>query len=267
MEVGPETPPQRFGRDAPRGDSAYFGGKPGGCVSWTNGKQHFFVSLESKRHGHCAEHRSFSVSKHGSKDTAERAAREFRARRSLERRETRNRVRWSRKRAGVMVMCLTREQKMRFDATDYPIISRATWRALSTRTALWYAQGKYGEKQEYLHRVLLPHADMIDHIDGNGLNNLRSNLRPADHKLNSNNMSMCSRNTSGVNGVYWHKRRYAWIVHWYEDGKAKRKYCNVRPPDDEQAKAYRFREAVAFRDEVYARIGNCNGIRPKRCDA
>lgn len=46
-----------------------------------------------------------------------------------------------------------------------------------------------------------PDATMIDHIDGNGLNNQSSNLRPADGSQNSANRHIARSNT-GVLGVY-----------------------------------------------------------------
>jgi hypothetical protein len=43
--------------------------------------------------------------------------------------------------------------------------------------------------------------ERFDHIDTNGLNNRKSNLRPAEQIQNTKNMSKGSRNTSGAKGV------------------------------------------------------------------
>lgn len=49
----------------------------------------------------------------------------------------------------------------------------------------------------------------IDHIDGNGLNNLKDNLRDFD---NSKNKVFNKSNKSGVIGVYWYEPYQIWRV-------------------------------------------------------
>ncbi|MFU6990820.1 HNH endonuclease signature motif containing protein [Pseudomonas paraeruginosa] len=51
---------------------------------------------------------------------------------------------------------------------------------------------------------------IIDHIDGNTLNNRISNLRIVDRKENARNMSRSRSNTSGLMGVYWRKDLEVW---------------------------------------------------------
>jgi hypothetical protein len=50
----------------------------------------------------------------------------------------------------------------------------------------------------------------IDHIDGNGLNNMLDNLREVTRTENSRNHRRRSKNTSGVTGVHWFKRTGQW---------------------------------------------------------
>lgn len=65
---------------------------------------------------------------------------------------------------------------------------------------------------EYLHRLLLgaPRGVAVDHIDGNGLNNLRDNLRLCSLSENNGNSQRRSDNTSGFKGVSWHRGRGKW---------------------------------------------------------
>ena len=51
---------------------------------------------------------------------------------------------------------------------------------------------------------------LIDHIDGNTLNNRLSNLRIVGRKENARNMSRSRSNTSGLMGVYWRKDIEVW---------------------------------------------------------
>lgn len=60
-----------------------------------------------------------------------------------------------------------------------------------------------------LERELLP-TEHVDHIDGNGLNNMRSNLRLATRTENVRNSKRPVTNTSGYKGVSWHKARNKW---------------------------------------------------------
>jgi hypothetical protein len=59
----------------------------------------------------------------------------------------------------------------------------------------------------------------VDHIDNNKLNNCDFNLRYATHQDNSRNISMLSKNTSGVKGVCWHKHAKKWHARIKIDGK------------------------------------------------
>lgn len=62
-----------------------------------------------------------------------------------------------------------------------------------------------------LGRELLP-DELVDHIDGDGFNNVRPNLRPANYTQNSTNQRKAKTNTSGYKGVYWNKFAKKWHV-------------------------------------------------------
>jgi hypothetical protein len=72
-----------------------------------------------------------------------------------------------------------------------------------------------------LERVLnrkLNKGDFCDHIDGNGLNNQRDNLRLASKAQNNRN-SAKRRGTSQYKGVHWDKPRQKWKAQISLDGK------------------------------------------------
>lgn len=61
-----------------------------------------------------------------------------------------------------------------------------------------------------LHYGYMP--EYVDHIDGNKLNNKIENLRPCSKAQNAWNMKKTVRNTTGVKGVTWNKRKQKYCV-------------------------------------------------------
>ena len=63
-------------------------------------------------------------------------------------------------------------------------------------------------KRVYMHRYILGASgkDVVDHIDGNPLNNTRENIRICAHADNMKNRRIHKNNASGYKGVAWHKK-------------------------------------------------------------
>lgn len=93
-----------------------------------------------------------------------------------------------------------------------------------------------GRPQQYLHRLLLGEpAGQVDHIDGNGLDNRRANLRVATRQ--QNNWNTRSRpGTSRFKGVSWEPRRSRWRVQIVADGRSR--HVGTFRSEDEAASAY-----------------------------
>ena len=64
---------------------------------------------------------------------------------------------------------------------------------------------------------------IVDHIDGNPLNNKFDNLRLTTESGNNRNRGMSSRNTSGYVGVSWNKGAGKWMA-MASDNNNKKKY-------------------------------------------
>lgn len=79
-----------------------------------------------------------------------------------------------------------------------------------------YAFYYENKKAHYIHKILLgnPKA-IVDHINGNKLDNRRSNLRVVSRADNRAN-SKPQRNKSGYRGVYWRSDRGKWIARIHE---------------------------------------------------
>lgn len=77
----------------------------------------------------------------------------------------------------------------------------------SKRNDAFYVNIQYKGKTERLHRFIMgfPEGKQIDHIDRNGLNNQRDNLREATQSQNSANKPKTKRSKSRYKGVYKHQ--------------------------------------------------------------
>jgi hypothetical protein len=62
---------------------------------------------------------------------------------------------------------------------------------------------------------------MIDHINGNSLDDRIENLRLATPRQNAQNRSMRTINSSGFTGVTWHSQRKKWWVRVTVEGKTR----------------------------------------------
>jgi hypothetical protein len=68
-----------------------------------------------------------------------------------------------------------------------------------------------------MHNQLNP--EVVDHIDGNRLNNKIDNLRACTKTQNNTNTSIRKHNTSGCKNVSFHKQTGKWRVIVRKDGK------------------------------------------------
>jgi hypothetical protein len=113
---------------------------------------------------------------------------------------------------------LTRGFMAVVDAVDVPLVRGHCWTA-GTRRRNVYAfrtiATPTGATTLYMHRVLIspPPGMQVDHIDGDGLNNRRANLRIVTAAQNNCNIRLTARNRSGVKGVSWCSRDRKWQAH------------------------------------------------------
>ena len=128
---------------------------------------------------------------------------------------------------------------------------RYKWWIRKVSTRLWvdssygfYAMGwdRHAKKQVALHRVMLdaPKGMVVDHINRNGLDNRRSNLRLCTHKENMQNRRANSKNSTGYKGVRLTKsgKKYIARVCQKLDGKTVEHYLGTYDTPEEAARAY-----------------------------
>ena len=104
------------------------------------------------------------------------------------------------------------------DDADYERVNQFKWCAAFNR-GNWYgsrrARASNGKSVTLpLHRFILnaPTGMIVDHIDGDGLNCCRNNMRLCNQKQNSTNKRKPKTNTSGYKGVSWSAPHRKWRV-------------------------------------------------------
>jgi hypothetical protein len=98
-------------------------------------------------------------------------------------------------------------------------------------------------RQESMHRMVLCTPLDVDHINGNGLDNRKCNLRAATESQNLHNRGPQRNNTSGVKGVSWSAQRRRWVA-----------FCRINKKDHRK-RFERLEDAVAWRMSVAAGVG------------
>lgn len=112
---------------------------------------------------------------------------------------------------------LSRNQVAIVDDIDFEQLNKFKWSAKRSGSSK-YSYGFYAARNviengtlrtQYMHRLILGIDGtnlLVDHIDGNKLNNTRNNLRIATRAENNRNIGMLSNNSSGFKGVTWNKK-------------------------------------------------------------
>lgn len=129
-----------------------------------------------------------------------------------------------------------------YDQADAEIVESRTWhiKACTSTPGLFYAYASF-RKPGGKHSTVYMHALITglrgpDHINHNGLDNRRCNLRPATAQQNGAN-SRPMRGTSSVyKGVSWHKRDSRWGAQITSEGRTR--YLGYFTDEIEAAKAY-----------------------------
>jgi hypothetical protein len=137
------------------------------------------------------------------------------------------------------------------DDDDFESINIFKWHAIiqkrsdgSNKVYAVHSQ-RIGRKKVHIrmHRLILQavHGLEVDHVDGNGLNNTKGNLRLVTSSQNHMNMSAHTTHagkttTSKFKGVSWEKRTGKWrALIWFE-GKGRR--LGYFHSEDDAARAY-----------------------------
>jgi hypothetical protein len=149
-----------------------------------------------------------------------------------------------------MKIPLTQGKEALIDEVDSDLM-RFKWSTIKSRgfpRLYGYRKGLKIDNQQtvniYMHRIILERKlgrilnpdEMTDHIDHNGLNNQRDNLRVVTCSLNNRNSRKGFEKTSQYKGVVWDKSRSKWMSRININGHDK--YLGRFTDEVDAAKAY-----------------------------
>ncbi len=141
---------------------------------------------------------------------------------------------------------LTQGKTSKVSDEDYEELNKHKWHAFKNGKH-WYARRQITvapKKQAHIciHQVLCGKG--ADHIDGDGLNNQRDNLRPATSQQNCFNRKPLTGCTSPHKGVSWHKYNKKWGARIKRSGKSF--FLGYFDNEDDAALAYKSAAIVMF---------------------
>lgn len=121
-----------------------------------------------------------------------------------------------------MEIPLTRGQVAIIDVDDWHLIKDYKWCASWDPSKQgYYAVTTIKGRSVGMHRLIMnaQKGEVVDHINGHGLNNTRLNLRIVTNAQNTINRKIKSNNKSGVSGVFLDKKSKIWIAYINVEGK------------------------------------------------
>jgi hypothetical protein len=147
---------------------------------------------------------------------------------------------------------LTRGYVALIDDEDFERVSKHRWRAHVSLHTVYARRNTKKNGYIWLHRFILGVSQKVDHRDGNGLDNQKSNLRRATSSRNCAN----ARKRPGISrfrGVT--RARDKWQAYLTKDNK--RIYLGVFKDEVDAATAYNF--AAEIYHGEFARFNTCQG--------
>lgn len=128
------------------------------------------------------------------------------------------------------------------DDEDFEVLSKYRWQYRDGYAIRNYYSGTIDGKKKYkiirMHRFLneTPDGMHTDHIDMDGLNNKKSNLRTATQSENSMNRKSYKNSSSKFKGVHWSKKAEKWESAIRINNKPK--WLGYFGSEEEAAKSY-----------------------------
>ena len=126
------------------------------------------------------------------------------------------------------------------DDDDYDMVSKHKWRIQMNTNK------PYAVAQIYMHRLIsnVEIDKVLDHADGNSLNNTKSNFRIATKSQNRQSSKKQKNTSSKYKGVYWNKKSKKWQCTIAYGGKSF--YLGSYENEDDAGRAYDVEAKINF---------------------
>lgn len=147
--------------------------------------------------------------------------------------------------------------RCKVDDSNFEELSKFPWAGHQHKNGTWYAERTKTGKVIAMHRQIMgfPEGLLVDHIDHDGLNNQKVNLRIATRAQNNANRRAASTNqTSKYLGVAFEKDRKRWTARIRKDWKGYR----LGSFDSEIEAAIAYNEAAI---RLHGEFANINKIQ------
>ena len=132
---------------------------------------------------------------------------------------------------------LSKGKYAKIDHADFEWLSQWKWSALEAGPGKFYAvrtETNHDGKRVfvYMHRAILglTGREFCDHVNGDGLDNRRHNLRRATPQQNRMNTGRAPHNKSGYKGVSFRSQQNLWVAQFWR-GTIRRKAYFKTPED------------------------------------
>jgi hypothetical protein len=149
-------------------------------------------------------------------------------------------------------MNLTRGKTMLFDVADLAFTTSRIWATMATKSG-FYACTMVNGKLKYFHSLVTGFS-MVDHIDRDGLNNRRGNLRETTRFENARNRGTNPKNTTGRTGVSSTLGKYYYATWSDLDGKNCRKAFSWNKYGQEEAYRLAVAHRIAMEEKYYCYV-------------
>lgn len=134
------------------------------------------------------------------------------------------------------------------DDEDYEMVLQYKWSLVKGRNT-YYAEQKRRVKYRHMHRFIMntPKGMIVDHLDGNGLNNQKYNMRNCTYSQNNQNRMNRNSEKFGYQGV---TRRGSNKFYAYIRYKTKLAHLGVYSTAEQAAEAYNKKAVELYKESA-----------------